>query len=1530
MFSKVQRARTQRLRRELLDLQTNPVENCSAFPVEDNISLWHANIYSPVFDATFHFEITYPASYPEKAPKVKNLTEIKHTNVFGSYICLDILTMSEETANTPFRGWTSAYTISSLLVQLQCFLFDVKAETSGYKAQSQTRMVHAANRFSCRTCGHGPKNVFPVIQCLNKGRTHEPTRLSCKVVKKAATLVEDEEISFLEEVPDIVLNCICTLSDQETLTKLQSLTDRPIKAIDRVLMKKTYKCFYTLKDLNDERIVLGLGAKKDIMARRSRKTRRKTVQLQRLHCSFDYMSHEAYQLGVRNNIWKDRDFDSFIPLFINTQHSKRSLPVAEKCLLEMWQDDELTVKATVLTPPIILNTLSKLMNTTIVNMMKTVEDLECGELQLFDSIKAIEGYVSFHHLLLGFIEKYPLIKTLANERVRKFIEIPAYRDKEITPDIGELLVDLSISDYSWDDFCPKWLEEAFTRNARWICSSYPNLLQLNEKSSCVRLTQSWKATRTGRRLAMFQRFFISEISCPERLVNNPKKCAILLQEYNDRLGLPPHGMAEKLQGHSRDILSCDNWFEYFTLIDFCPPCVPRLDAWLRNAILISERKDYHSSKMIYRYAENWKEKPQNTHQMDPRNCICTGHLFRIPDSKCKIASSATLMKKKTTGIDICFVLDCTGSMGSWIGAAKKEICNIIKTVSKQCEGKVRFASVGYRDHHSKGHKGDEYVVKGFNFTSSAKKAKTYVEGYSAHGGADYPEAMCVGMQEAYNMAWNRESHQIVVLIADAPPHGLGARGDDYPDGSPDGEDSIRIAHTMAKAGIVIYPVDCARGSDATRETFFHAIASITGGYALSMTDSKLLPEIVLGAAREEQAMDALGQEIQPIWDDAIKSLPQARFEQYCLSVYSQLNYDGYKIKSVLPADNYDKTIQHQVDCLTFCTDMKQAKAMVESEYFIPIYRTTKLESSSKRPVTQAQVTKCMKRMKDKMEEMRFMKDGCAYKNANRFKSNVFKIRWTEFKAQRGIANLKLFRPWKTLQESELRNYEEIPDSRRLKKDDMKAIARGMKNGLIDDKMIGSTIEVELDGEWKKLKILKRYRKNTFLCDDDGFDLVIPEDCKWKRMPEKSKWGKKPAVAKPAPVPTPKKETTAQIVEAPVVKDEAPVAVPEVKKEEALVVAPSPVQNVPAVPSRSATPSERSVSRTRECPFEIGQVVNVRNNESEIWILASVTQISPCFKAQPIVGAHGSAVFAMVAPARSRKFITKNPTVVARNGVEDIPMEAETLIEVVTIDRFWAYIVSPHQGWIVAKNTHTNEKEIRLAPELSAAPVVEPVAPTHAISPFGINQVVSVRNSDSEAWKIGTVVQNQPAVVVHVQGETDPEAYAQIAPAPTREFVLTDDTGMIYQNLTTKPVIGMLTKNDCFEVVEFFGPWAHIVSPMNGWLLGKKQNGTKTIARAPAPSPRPATPTVEAPEVTKTIEKEVSLILIVNDVPRTISASKVAQLCQMQGGMPLGVGIFEDAGRRFARITFDDETMVNNVYSKGLVFQGVPLMIQYSL
>ena len=102
-----------RIQNELKDLIENPVQNCSAGPIEDNLTKWQATIFgpddTPYAGGIFKLDIEFPNEYPFKPPKIYFLTPIYHCNVNKrGGICLDILK----------EQWSPALTISKVLLSL--------------------------------------------------------------------------------------------------------------------------------------------------------------------------------------------------------------------------------------------------------------------------------------------------------------------------------------------------------------------------------------------------------------------------------------------------------------------------------------------------------------------------------------------------------------------------------------------------------------------------------------------------------------------------------------------------------------------------------------------------------------------------------------------------------------------------------------------------------------------------------------------------------------------------------------------------------------------------------------------------------------------------------------------------------------------------------------------------------------------------------------------------------------------------------------------------------------------------------------------------------------------------------------------------------------------------------------------------------------------------------------------------------------------------------------------------------------------
>ncbi|PVG02302.1 hypothetical protein CPB86DRAFT_620756 [Serendipita vermifera] len=204
-------------------------------------------------------------------------------------------------------------------------------------------------------------------------------------------------------------------------------------------------------------------------------------------------------------------------------------------------------------------------------------------------------------------------------------------------------------------------------------------------------------------------------------------------------------------------------------------------------------------------------------------------------------------------LDLVFVQDCTGSQGSYITSATKNIEEISRAIFEsgrlQYPEDLRLGLIAFRDHPPQDH---TYITKNFGFTSDISIMHDNLKTLFASGGGDGPEAVTAALGEALDMDWRPHAAKMVVLIADAPPHGIGEYGDGFDDGSPDGKDPLGIARTMASRGIVLFFVAC--------EPALSGYA-ITSGLMLPLTTAALLAPAIVGSALENMDMERLIREV---------------------------------------------------------------------------------------------------------------------------------------------------------------------------------------------------------------------------------------------------------------------------------------------------------------------------------------------------------------------------------------------------------------------------------------------------------------------------------------------------------------------------------------------------------------------------------------------------------------------------------------------------------------------------------------------
>ncbi len=251
----------------------------------------------------------------------------------------------------------------------------------------------------------------------------------------------------------------------------------------------------------------------------------------------------------------------------------------------------------------------------------------------------------------------------------------------------------------------------------------------------------------------------------------------------------------------------------------------------------------------------------------------------------------------TKKLDLVFTMDCTGSMGSYISAAKNNIETICARLT-QVEGyDLRFGLIAYRDHPPQD---SSFVTKTFPFTASLATMKQQLGLLSASGGGDGPEAVAAALNATLESSWREDATKVCILIADAPPHGLGERGDGFPNGAPDGVDPLVVLDGMSAKGITIYAVGCmpALSNYQYAIEFFIAAAQRTNGQAVALGSAAALAEVITGGAIEEMDLESLSASVASHVQQLRAAEPALADEEVQQRIWSTLQSRGARTRQV--------------------------------------------------------------------------------------------------------------------------------------------------------------------------------------------------------------------------------------------------------------------------------------------------------------------------------------------------------------------------------------------------------------------------------------------------------------------------------------------------------------------------------------------------------------------------------------------------------------------------------------------------------
>ncbi|GAQ84651.1 Ubiquitin-conjugating enzyme [Klebsormidium nitens] len=638
----------QRLMRDWKEVQKEPIHTVKARPLEKDISEWLCTLQpneGPYQGIPFHLVLKFPSDYPNRPPFVRVCTFLSHPNVFEEWICLYMIKEPEE-ASGPYRGWSTAYSVQSVLLQLQSFLFaenvpqvqdpdasDSDDDPDEYRHAAASKVYTVVNRadqnevedarrdaaaFICAGCGfrgaaiaageRARESAQAACDAQRVGSLDDPctasgdpedssydsesaSARSSKRARLALTPAarpsaaqtprpsapaaskppaRNPAADRLSELPADVLVEVMDRLDAAALSALVRANRHYARAATErgAWVRRELQCFHTKRGFGEE--VLGFG-----------------------------MSVKGLETpGAKRLNW-------WLPLLLDEQHCARALPLLKGTIAALATDPRRSKVTHVaildmarhFSPLDTLKVLPRLMNGMVVSFMK--QDGSEKHVNLHASEKALLGYCQLHHMLLRLAQDYPVIQAAVDRALSRFHSNLSAREKNETPDLGELLVLLSVAKtggVTWASLAPAFVAESFDRNVLWLLKAHPELaiLEASDTVSEHRLATTFRETAVTRRLIMFQVAFL--------LLVRPSGSSVrdILAEYAQRYGYPWPGLTRKLQKTWYDVLKVATWPDFYSQLGLaCPPTSLALCSTLRQSVVSSSQKGYHSMKRLW-------------------------------------------------------------------------------------------------------------------------------------------------------------------------------------------------------------------------------------------------------------------------------------------------------------------------------------------------------------------------------------------------------------------------------------------------------------------------------------------------------------------------------------------------------------------------------------------------------------------------------------------------------------------------------------------------------------------------------------------------------------------------------------------------------------------------------------------------------------------------------------------------------------------------------------------------------------------
>jgi ubiquitin-protein ligase/Mg-chelatase subunit ChlD len=379
------------------------------------------------------------------------------------------------------------------------------------------------------------------------------------------------------------------------------------------------KCFYSKRTIAED--VMGIPLNYTINPR--------TGCVDYIYSSMELMSKGCYTAGIRVNTWGEA-INGFMPLYLTKEHFTRALPRIQESILKLSLQDSrqsnysnnssrfsrhggavgnsMPASATrSFTPKLVLEVLPRMMNTMIVLLADNgIEELDT----------CVHGYCQLHRLFIALLRQFPQLRPLIAARLRRFIDQPDRRSKHHEPNLGELIVLVSVcEEVGWVDIISAITQESFARSVLWACRDCPDLAKLATNSRIYGSTSSSASMPKDQQLRLFPDSLLDEIiKCSQtrhslfafhcaflRVVGCSPHGALLtpLERLHDRtMGLPPRHLKQRLLALVSDVVQNNeqmhSWDAFFDSICMARVSKENLKLMWLSSIRKSAAQGYHS------------------------------------------------------------------------------------------------------------------------------------------------------------------------------------------------------------------------------------------------------------------------------------------------------------------------------------------------------------------------------------------------------------------------------------------------------------------------------------------------------------------------------------------------------------------------------------------------------------------------------------------------------------------------------------------------------------------------------------------------------------------------------------------------------------------------------------------------------------------------------------------------------------------------------------------------------------------------